>query len=294
MTVTIRTYVRCKCEARHTQEPQTDRVGRYFPAVALKRADTVIAERGLTRSRARAAEAIRAGRVVIGTGGMRISKPSELIEPDAELSVTEERPFVSRGGTKLANALDLLGLDVAGLDCLDVGASTGGFTDCLLQRGAARVIALDVAHGQLEWSLRNDSRVEVIERTNARSIAPADLPFQPELATIDVSFISLAKVMPAVAECVTANGDILAMVKPQFELGKSRVKAGVVRDPADRREALLRVAHAAREIGLGVRGFASSGLPGPKGNEETFLWASRSGDGLDAGGIEAAAREVEP
>src|SRR5690349_5605146 len=135
---------------------QSGRAGRYFQPVALKRADAVIAERGLTRSRARAAEAIRAGRVVIGTGGKRVSKPSELIEPDAELAVTEDRLYVSRGGVKLANALDTLGLDVTGLECLDVGASTGGFTDCLLQRGAARVIALDVAHGQLEWSLRND------------------------------------------------------------------------------------------------------------------------------------------
>ena len=127
------------------------RSDRYFPSVARKRADSVIAERGLTQSRARAAEAIRAGRVLIGTGGMRVAKPSELIDSDAELSVTEDRPYVSRGGIKLANALDTLGLEVNGLDCLDVGASTGGFTDCLLQRGAARVIALDVAHGQLEW-----------------------------------------------------------------------------------------------------------------------------------------------
>lgn len=262
--------------------------------MALKRADTVIAERGLTRSRARAAEAIRAGRVVIGTGGTRVAKPSELIEPDAVLSVTGDRPYVSRGGIKLANALDALGIDVTGLDCLDVGASTGGFTDCLLQRGAARVIALDVAHGQLEWSLRNDDRVEVIERTNARSIVASDLPFLPALATIDVSFISLAKVIPAVAACVAADGDILAMVKPQFELGRARVKAGVVRDGADRREALVAVALAASELGLGVRGFASSALPGPKGNRETFVWASRTGEGLDAAGIERAALGVEP
>jgi 23S rRNA (cytidine1920-2'-O)/16S rRNA (cytidine1409-2'-O)-methyltransferase len=262
--------------------------------VARKRADTVIAERGLTRSRAGAAEAIRAGRVLIGNGGTRVAKPSELIEPDAELSVTEDRPYVSRGGSKLANALDTLGLDVAGLDCLDVGASTGGFTDCLLQRDATRVIALDVAHGQLDWSLRNDDRVHVIERANARSVTPADLPFEPSLATIDVSFISLVKILPAVAECVSAGGHILAMVKPQFELGRARVKAGVVRDPADRREALVSCATAASELGLAVRGFASSGLPGPKGNRETFVWATRSGPGLDSGGIERAALEVEP
>jgi 23S rRNA (cytidine1920-2'-O)/16S rRNA (cytidine1409-2'-O)-methyltransferase len=262
--------------------------------VALKRADSVIAERGLTKSRARAAEAIRAGRVLIGTGGTRVAKPSELIEPDAELSVTEDRPYVSRGGIKLANALESLGLDVSGIDCLDVGASTGGFTDCLLQRGASRVIALDVAHGQLEWSLRNDPRVEVIERTNARAIMPSDLPFEPSLATIDVSFISLSKVMPAVADCLAPDGHVLAMVKPQFELGRARVKAGVVRDSADRREALVDVATAASQIGLAVRGFASSELPGPKGNEETFMWAARGGTGLDPEGIEAAALEVEP
>jgi 23S rRNA (cytidine1920-2'-O)/16S rRNA (cytidine1409-2'-O)-methyltransferase len=282
------------CEARHTRIRTGGRFDRYFPAVALKRADTVVAERGLTRSRARAAEAIRAGRVLIGTGGMKVAKPSELIEPDAELSVTEDRPYVSRGGIKLANALDTLALDVTGLDCLDVGASTGGFTDCLLQRGAPRVIALDVAHGQLEWSLRNDPRVEVIERANARSMTPADLPFVPELATIDVSFISLVKVIPAVAECVAPGGQLLAMVKPQFELGRARVKAGVVRGAADRREALLIVATAASDLGLAVHGFASSELPGPKGNRETFLWASREGDGLDAEGIERAALKVEP
>ena len=255
----------------------------------------MIAERGLTRSRAGAAEAIRAGRVLIGTRqASRVGKPSELIEPDAELSVTEDRPYVSRGGIKLANALDTLGLDVTGMDCLDLGASTGGFTDCLLQRGAERVIALDVAHGQLEWSLRNDPRVHVIERTNARAIVPADLPYEPVLATIDVSFISLAKVMPAVAECVAPHGHVLAMVKPQFELGRARVKAGVVRDASDRREALVSVAIAAAELGLAVRGFASSDLPGPKGNREAFLWATRSGSGLNAEGIERAALEVEP
>ncbi|MDQ3758455.1 MAG: TlyA family RNA methyltransferase [Actinomycetota bacterium] len=259
-----------------------------------KRADSVIAERGLTRSRASAAEAIRAGRVVIGTGGARVAKPSELIEPDAELSVTESRAFVSRGGTKLDNALETLGLDVTGLDCLDVGASTGGFTDCLLKRGASRVIALDVAHGQLEWSLRNDPRVEVIERTNGRDINPGYLPYAPILATIDVSFISLAKVMPAVVSTLASGGQLLAMVKPQFELGRARVKAGVVRDAADRREALISVAMSAAELGLAVRGFASSRLPGPKGNRETFLWATCDGESLDADGIEHAAREVEP
>ena len=281
------------CEAGHTHQALPDSFRRYFPSVAKERADTVVAGRGLTRSRASAAEAIRAGRVRIGSGGARVSKPSELIEPDAELRVADGPAFVSRGGLKLANALDSLGLDPSGLDCLDVGASTGGFTDCLLKRGAARVTALDVAQGQLDWGLRNDSRVHVVERVNARDITPADLPFAPALAAVDVSFISLRKVLPAIAATLQPHGELLAMVKPQFELGRKRVKAGVVRGASDRREALMSVAEAARNLGLAVCGFASSGLPGPKGNRETFLHARRAGDGLDLAGIERAAREVE-
>ena len=151
--------------------------------------------------------------------------------------------------------------------CLDVGASTGGFTDCLLQHGAARVVALDVAYGQLDWRLRGDPRVEVIERVNARHLSPGDVPYAPELITVDVSFISLAKVLPALSGLLAPHGEVLALVKPQFELGRGRVgRGGVVREAADRREALVSVARAAGEAGLHVRGFASSGLPGPKGN----------------------------
>ena len=254
----------------------------------------MVAERGLARSRASAAEAIRAGRVRIGADGAPIAKPSELIDPGADLVVAAGREFVSRGGIKLANALDALGIDVAGRECLDVGASTGGFTDCLLQRGAARVVALDVAHGQLDWGIRSDERVHVIERANARDLGPEDLPFQPSLATIDVSFISLAKVLPAVAAVLVPGADVLAMVKPQFELGRKRVKGGVVRDAAERREALSAVATSARALGLAINGFASSGLPGPKGNRETFLWCSTRGDGLAEAEVDAAIREVEP
>jgi 23S rRNA (cytidine1920-2'-O)/16S rRNA (cytidine1409-2'-O)-methyltransferase len=264
-----------------------------FCSVSRRRADSVIAERGLARSRASAAEAIRAGRVRIGSGGQRVAKPSELIDPGAELSLDAGRDYASRGGVKLANALDALGLDVSGRDCLDVGASTGGFTDCLLQRGAARVIALDVAHGQLDWGLRNDGRVHVIERVNARELDPAELPFEPSLATVDVSFISLTKVLPAVAQALAVDGDLLAMVKPQFELGRKRLKGGVVRDAGERREAVRIVAAAARQLGLAVRGFASSGLPGPKGNRETFMWSSKSGTGLSDDEVEAAIEAVE-
>ncbi len=248
-----------------------------------------------TRSRARAAEAIRAGRVLIGTGGMRVAKPSELIEPEAELTVTEGRTFVSRGGIKLANALDTLGLDVTGLSCLDAGASTGGFTDCLLKRGAERVIALDVSHGQLDWTLRNDDRVHVMERVNARELGPGQLPYTPA-SRDDRRLVHLARQGDARGGRHAERGwhVLLAMVKPQFELGRARVKAGVVRDAADRREALMMVATAAAELGLAIQGFASSELPGPKGNRETFLRATRSGSGLDASGIAAAAKGIEP
>jgi len=220
---------------------------------------------------------VRAGEVRVGTDGPVALRPSQLVEPDAPLIVAEGPRFVSRGGIKLENALEALGIDASDRDCLDVGASTGGFTDCLLQRGAARVIAADVAYGQLDARLRQDPRVHVIERLNARELQRLDLTFIPSLATIDVSFISLTKVLPAVARCLEPGGEILAMVKPQFELGKDRVGRGVVRDAGDRREAILVVAEAARELGLPVRGFASSGLPGPKGNRETFVWCGGSG-----------------
>ena len=250
------------------------------------RIDAVLADRGLFPSRSAAAGAVRAGEVRVGRDGPVALRPSLLVEPDADLILDEGPRYVSRGGVKLENALDALGIDVTGRDCLDIGASTGGFTDCLLQRGAARVIAADVAYGQLDVRLRNDPRVHVIERLNARALAPADLPFVPSLASIDVSFISLTKVLPAAAYCLEPGGEVLAMVKPQFELGRGRVGRGVVRDAADRREAILEVAAAARELGLPVRGVASSGLPGAKGNRETFVWCG--GAGPEVEDLEAA------
>jgi 23S rRNA (cytidine1920-2'-O)/16S rRNA (cytidine1409-2'-O)-methyltransferase len=259
--------------------------------VKKSRIDAVLADRGLFPSRSAAAGAVRAGEVRVGQDGPVALRPSQLVEPDAQLIVDEGPRYVSRGGTKLENALEALGIDVAGRDCLDVGASTGGFTDCLLQRGAARVAATDVAYGQLDVRLRQDPRVHVIERLNARAMDPADLPFAPSLATIDVSFISLAKVLPAVARCLEPGGEALAMVKPQFELGRERVGRGVVRDAGDRREAIVGVAAAARELGLAVRGFASSGLPGPKGNRETFVWCGGSGSEVED--LEAAVLAVE-
>jgi 23S rRNA (cytidine1920-2'-O)/16S rRNA (cytidine1409-2'-O)-methyltransferase len=256
-----------------------------------RRLDTLLTERGLAGSRTSAAASVRAGRVRIGSGGRRATKPGQLVAADARLAVEEPPRYVSRGGQKLEHALGALGIEVDGRSCLDVGASTGGFTDCLLQRGAASVIALDVGYGQLEWRLRNNPRVRVMERQNARELSPTDLPYEPSLATVDVSFISLAKVLPAVARCVP-EGEILALVKPQFELGRGRAKGGVVRSANDRREALLSVAEAARGLGLAVRGFASSGLEGPKGNRESFIWCDAEGPGV--ADLQAAARAVEP
>jgi 23S rRNA (cytidine1920-2'-O)/16S rRNA (cytidine1409-2'-O)-methyltransferase len=255
-----------------------------------RRIDTLLTERGLARSRTGAAESVRAGRVRLGRDGPRATKPGQLVSADAELLVEGERRYVSRGGLKLERALEALGIDVTGLACLDVGASTGGFTDCLLQRGVERVIALDVGYGQLDWTLRNDPRVEVMERMNARNLRPEELPYRPGLATIDVSFISVAKVLPAVATCLDEGGEVLTLVKPQFELGRGRVRGGVVRSADERREALLSVARAARDIGLAVKGFAPSGLPGPKGNRETFLWCASGGTGIQD--LEAAVAKV--
>src|SRR6476646_713786 len=256
------------------------RAAGYGSAVSKARIDSLLAERGLFPSRTAAAGAVRAGEVRVGRDGPVALRPSQLVEPDADLLVEQGPRFVSRGGIKLEHALEALAIDVEGRDCLDVGASTGGFTDCLLQRGAARVVALDVAYGQLDLRIREDPRVTVFERANARRLSPDELPFAPQLATVDVSFISLAKVLPAVAACLAPGGEVLAMVKPQFELGRERVRKGVVRDPADRREAIVGVAGAAAEFGLAVRGFASSGLPGPKGNRETFVWCGGTGEPL--------------
>jgi 23S rRNA (cytidine1920-2'-O)/16S rRNA (cytidine1409-2'-O)-methyltransferase len=268
------------------------RFGATVPRVKRARIDAVLAERGLFPSRSAAAGAVRAGAVRVGGDGPVALRPSQLVDPGADLVVDAGPRFVSRGGIKLDNAIEALVIAVAGRDCLDVGASTGGFTDCLLQRGAARVAAVDVAYGQLDLGLREDPRVFVVERTNARRLRPADLPFAAELAVVDVSFISLAKVLPAVQRCLAPDGELLAMVKPQFELGRERVNKGVVHDPADRREAILRVAGCAADLGMPVRGLASSGLPGPKGNRETFVWCGGEGEPLPD--LASAVLEVEP
>jgi 23S rRNA (cytidine1920-2'-O)/16S rRNA (cytidine1409-2'-O)-methyltransferase len=264
-----------------------------------QRLDTLLAERGLFSSRSRAAASVMAGEVCVGPERRRAQKPGELVAVDAAVSVAERARFVSRGGIKLENALAGTRVGVAGRRVLDVGASTGGFTDCLLQRGAAEVLAVDVGYGELAYSLRIDPRVRVLERTNARHLTPelvrgalaeagpgeagADggrgsmsTSMLPNLAVIDVSFISLGKVLPAVLGCLRESCEVLALVKPQFEVGRARVgHGGVVRDPADRRAALVAVGLTANELGASVRGYCSSGLPGPKGNRETFAWLVR-------------------
>jgi 23S rRNA (cytidine1920-2'-O)/16S rRNA (cytidine1409-2'-O)-methyltransferase len=263
--------------------------------MAKTRLDTLLVERGLFESRSRAAAAVMAGEVRLGSDGARADKPGQLVAPDAAVAVDDLPGYVSRGGVKLANALGSFGVDPSGRCCLDVGASTGGFTDCLLQRGAEHVVALDVAYGELHWTIRNHARVTVVERTNARSLDLSVLAYRPDLITMDVSFISLAKVLPAVLDCAAERFDCLALVKPQFEVGRERVgKGGVVRAAADRRAALVAVAQCALALGYSVLGFASSGLPGPAGNQESFAWIADGGRPGAREDLEAAAREVEP
>jgi 23S rRNA (cytidine1920-2'-O)/16S rRNA (cytidine1409-2'-O)-methyltransferase len=229
-----------------------------------KRLDVLLVERGLAESRAQAQALVLAGRVP------GFAKPGDQVDDAAELAVDSPPPYVSRGGEKLANALDALGVDPRGLDCLDVGASTGGFTDVLLQRGARRVIALDVGYGQLHERLRRDPRVTVLERVNARALE--SLPFPPELVTCDVSFISVRKVLPAVLPLAAPGWMALVLVKPQFEAGRADVpRGGVVRDPEVHRRVLRDVAEAALAWEAEPAGVVDSGLPGPKGNREFFL-----------------------
>jgi 23S rRNA (cytidine1920-2'-O)/16S rRNA (cytidine1409-2'-O)-methyltransferase len=237
------------------------------------RLDQLLVERGLAASRARAQALILAGEVRVGEGDAARSdrKAGDLVDGDVALSVVAPNRFVSRGAHKLAAALDAFGIDPAALVCLDVGASTGGFTDVLLQRGAERVYAVDVGRGQLAERLRRDPRVVSMERTNARNLAPGSLPEPVALAVVDVSFISLGLVLGPIAMCLAPGGRIVPLVKPQFEAGRADVKRGVVRDPAVHRAALERVVAAAETAGLGARGVVPSPILGPEGNREFLL-----------------------
>lgn len=258
------------------------------------RLDQLLFERGMFPSRSQAAASILAGEVLLLPERRRGAKPGQLVSGEAEIELLQRERFVSRGGRKLEHALDAFRLDVSGRRALDVGASTGGFTDCLLGRGAAEVTCVDVAYGQLDYRLRTDPRVTVIERRNARWLRPEELPYAPELIVIDVSFISLEKVLPAALACAAPRFDCLALIKPQFEVGRESVgKGGVVRDAQARRRALLAVGEAARRLGASVLRYAGSGLPGPKGNHETFVWLAE-GERGGLSELEPAVGEVEP
>lgn len=244
------------------------------------RLDQILVDRGLVESRNAARGLIMAGLVKVE--GLREDKAGAPVRTDAAVDIQQRPRFVSRAGEKLAHALEALEVDPAGCSALDVGASTGGFVDCLLQSGASRVIALDVGHGQLDARFRADPRVSVIERTNARHLTPEQLPFQPDLLTVDVSFISLEKIMPAVISCMAALFTGLLLVKPQFEAGPRNVgKGGIVRDTAVHVEVLRRVGVALQALGLTVAGLCDSGLPGTGGNVEFVYRVDRGrGDGL--------------
>jgi 23S rRNA (cytidine1920-2'-O)/16S rRNA (cytidine1409-2'-O)-methyltransferase len=235
------------------------------------RLDEAVVAAGLAETRSRAEALIRAGRVLVDD--VPVEKPGARLAPGAKLRLRgDAKRFASRGGDKLAGALEDLCVPVAGRLCLDVGASTGGFTDCLLQAGARGVVAVDVGYGQLDVKLRADPRVTLLERTNARELAPGDVPEGIELVTVDVSFISARLLLPRLRE-LAPRAELLVLVKPQFEVGRGRVgKGGVVRDDALRAEAVAGVREAALALGYAVRGEAESRLPGPKGNREVFVW----------------------
>lgn len=260
---------------------------------ARRRLDAELVRRGLAESRTQAQRFIADGLVLVA--GAAASKPATMVDPAVALEVrhAQEQPYASRGGHKLAGALDQLQLDVSGRHALDAGAAHGGFTDVLLRRGAARVIAVDVAYGQLDWRLRADDRVVVLERTNVRLLQPADVPPPaPDVVVADLSFISLTLVLPALRGVAAADGDFALMVKPQFEAGKAAVgKGGVVRDPDVWQAAVTKVVAAAGEEGLTLAGACPSRLPGPSGNIEFFVHL-RDGPGGDAPAIVAQAVEA--
>jgi 23S rRNA (cytidine1920-2'-O)/16S rRNA (cytidine1409-2'-O)-methyltransferase len=241
------------------------------------RVDKLVVERGLADSREKARRLILAGDVLVDEAP--VDKPGSMVRADAEIRLRRpQKSFVGRGGEKLRGAIDALGLDPSGLRVLDVGASTGGFTDCLLQRGALAVTALDVGKGQLDWKLYSDPRVLVIEGVNARYLDPKDFPEPFDLATLDLSFISLTKVLPAIVPLVKPEGMLLMLVKPQFELSPSDIeRGGLVRDEGKHREAIASVARAAEGLGLRVDGVVPSPIRGATGNQEYFLLARREG-----------------
>jgi len=238
--------------------------------VSRKRLDQLLVDTGLAPSRERARALILAGKILVD--GQPITKAGTAIAADAHVMLAApDHPYVGRGGVKLAHALDTFGVQVDGREALDIGASTGGFTDVLLQRGATRVIALDVGHGQFDWALRHDPRVVLIEGFNARHLTPADLPGPVDLVVVDVSFISLRHILPAVPPVVRPGADVVALVKPQFEAGRAEVRKGIIRDPAVQVRVVEEIAAAAAGVGLTRVASTASPITGARGNQEFFL-----------------------
>jgi 23S rRNA (cytidine1920-2'-O)/16S rRNA (cytidine1409-2'-O)-methyltransferase len=255
------------------------------------RLDAELVRRGLARSREHAAELIASGRVLVA--GQTATKAATGVDAATAVLVAEDSgpSYVSRGGHKLAGALDAFGYDPTGMRVLDAGASTGGFTDVLLQRGAAHVVAVDVGYGQLAWSLQSDARVTVVDRTNVRTLTPELIGGPVDLVVADLSFIPLGLVLPALLSCCAPGADVLPMVKPQFEVGRERLPpGGVVREPEDRAEAVRRVAEQAFRVGWGVSGVTASPLPGPSGNVEYFLWLRAGAPALTESDLLAAVK----
>lgn len=261
---------------RGNRPPAPAKPGNQGQAKTKLRLDVALVERRLVESREKAARLILAGDVLVD--GLRVDKAGALVAPGAKLELVARPRFVSRGGDKLAHALGVFAIAPRGRVAIDVGASTGGFTHCLLEQGAVKVYAVDVGHGQLDAKLRADGRVVVMEKTNGRNLPVDSFPDAPDLATVDVSFISLEKVLPSVFNVLTGHGEAIVLVKPQFEVGKGQVgKGGVVRDNADHRTVIARVARFAVLHGWHVRGVTASPLKGPKGNREFFLLLTKTG-----------------
>ena len=261
--------------------------------MARRRIDAELVRRGLARSREHAQALLDSGRVLVA--GVPATKPATQVSGEVSIVVTADDgavDYVSRGAHKLAGALDALDLDVTGRLALDAGASTGGFTDVLLRRGVREVLAVDVGYGQLAWSIRTDPRVHVLDRTNVRGLDAAALPYRPDLVVADLSFISLALVLPALVALAAPDPDLLLLVKPQFEVGRERVgRGGVVRDPALRAEAVRKIASAGEGAGVGTRGVVASPLPGPSGNVEYFRWLRRGSPPADPDDVRRAIEE---
>jgi len=260
---------------------------------ALRRLDAELVRRGLARSREHARELIEGGQVAIS--GTTATKPATHVSEAAPIVVSDAAAaddYVSRGAHKLIGALEAFGdLEIAGRLALDAGASTGGFTEVLLRREVSGVLAVDVGYGQLAWRIREHPAVVVMERVNVRNLTPGDLPWRPNLVVADLSFISLATVLPALVSCATTDADFVLMVKPQFEVGRDQIGDGVVRDNALRSEAVRKIARASHELGLGVCGVVASPLPGPRGNVEYFLWLAAGAPALDEGALARAIEE---